>query len=201
MSTPARPKEAALKATLRRTRSQIVTSIVPSPSPVELRMLGPPEIHVRGEDHHVNDLTQTKRLAVLAYLAAPPRRVHRRDRLLALFWPNLDTHHARGALRKSLHHIRTALGDGVIKSHGNETLELDCDLLWCDASAFEQELSRGRLANALDLYRGDLLAGLFLLDAPEFEQWLDGERAHLRQRAVVAVRTLVGVARESGDDA
>jgi DNA-binding SARP family transcriptional activator len=164
-------------------------------------MLGPPEIRVSGHNHPLSALTQAKRLAVLAYLAAPPRRVHRRDRLLALFWPNLDTHHARGALRKSLHHIRTALGGDVLKSHGNETLELDSDRLWCDASAFEQELSRGRLANALDLYRGDLLAGLYLSDAPEFEQWLDGERAHLRQRAIVAVRTVVGVARETGDDA
>lgn len=189
-----------MKATLRRTRSQIVTSIVPSPSAVEFRILGPPEIRIRGDDHSIRDLTQTKRLAVLAYLAAPPRRVHRRDTLLALFWPDLDEHHARGALRKSLHHIRAALGDDVLKGHGNETLELDSELLSCDAVEFEHSLGRGDLAKALELYRGDLLDGLFLSDAPAFEHWLDAERAHLRQRAVVAVRTLVGVARESGDD-
>jgi len=190
-----------LEATLRRMRSQIVPSIVPSSPTIEFRILGPPEIRLRGDDHPKGDLTQTKRLAVLAYLAAPPRRAHRRDRLLALFWPDLDTYHARGALRKALYHIRAALGDDVVKSHGNETLEVDPDRLWCDAAAFEQALSRGRLADAMDLYRSDLLAGMFLSDAPEFEHWLDGERAHLRQRAVVAVRTLAGVARESGDAA
>ena len=51
-----------MKATLRRTRSQIVTSIVPSPSAVEFRILGPPEIRLRGDDHSIIDLTQTKRL-------------------------------------------------------------------------------------------------------------------------------------------
>ncbi len=190
-----------MKSTLRRTRSQIVPSVPLSRRTLEFRILGPPELRVRGEEHPIKDFTQTKRLAVLAYLAASPRRVHRRDRLLALFWPDLDTHHARGALRKSLHHIRAAVGDDALKSHGNETLELDSELLWCDVAAFEQALSRGRLADALELYRGDLLAGTFLSDALEFEQWLDGERAHLRQRALLAARTLVGVARESGDDA
>ena len=190
-----------MKATLRRNRSQIVTSLVPSRPTIEFRMLGPTEIRVSGANQSVSDLTQAKRLAVLAYLAAPPLRVHRRDRLLALFWPNLDTAHARGALRKSLHHIRAALGQDVIRSLGNQTLELDTNRLWCDASAFDQELSQGNLANALELYRGDLLAGLFLSDAPEFEHWLDGQRAQLRQRAFVAVRTLAAVAREAGDEA
>jgi DNA-binding SARP family transcriptional activator len=189
-----------LESTLRRTRSQIVPSVPASPSTVEFRILGPPEIRLSGDQHPLRDFTQTKRVAVLAYLASSPRRVHRRDKLLALFWPDLDQQHARAALRKSVHHIRAALGDDVLKSYGNETLELDSGLLWCDAGAFEQAVGCGRLADALDLYRGDLLAGTFLADAPEFEHWLDGERAHLRQRAVVAARTLVGVAKESGDD-
>ena len=168
---------------------------------IELRILGALEIRVRGNDGFVPDLTQPKQLGVLAYLAVPPRRLHRRDTLLGLFWPDLDQQHARGALRKSLHHIRAALGDEVLKGHGNETLELDSERLWCDAAEFELVLSRGQMARALELYRGDLLDGLYVADAPAFEHWLDGERAHLRQRALTAVRTLVGVARETGDDA
>jgi len=40
-------------------------------------------------------LAQPKRVALLAYLAAAtPRRLHRRDSLLALFWPELDQEHA-----------------------------------------------------------------------------------------------------------
>jgi DNA-binding SARP family transcriptional activator len=36
-------------------------------------------------------LQQPKRLGLLAYLAiASPHRFHRRDSLLALFWPELD---------------------------------------------------------------------------------------------------------------
>ena len=40
--------------------------------------------------------TQSKRLALLAYLAlALPRGFHRRDTLLALFWPELSDEDAR----------------------------------------------------------------------------------------------------------
>ena len=60
-------------------------------------------------------LQQPKRLGLLAYLAvASPRRFHRRDTLLGLFWPELDQEHARAALRRSLYFLRAELGAGVI---------------------------------------------------------------------------------------
>lgn len=193
-----------MHSTLRRTRSQIVPSSVPSlvrpDAGIELRILGPPQIRRQGADQVTLDLTQTKRMAVLAYLAAPPRRMHRRDSLLPLFWPELDQHHARAALRKCLHHIRAILGDEVLKNHGNESLAVDDGLLWCDASAFEQFLDGGDPAAAIELYRADLLDGFHLSDAPDFEHWLDGERSRLRTRARNALRMLIAAAREEGDD-
>src|SRR6266852_2301457 len=55
-------------------------------------------------------LTRSRRLALLAYLAAAtPRGLRRRDTLLALFWPELDQEHARAALRQALHVVRDAL--------------------------------------------------------------------------------------------
>src|SRR5439155_727113 len=58
-------------------------------------------------------LAQPKRVALLAYLAAAtPKRLHRRDSLVALFWPELDQEHARaarGGLAESLQWGRRAL--------------------------------------------------------------------------------------------
>ena len=57
-------------------------------------------------------LHQPKRLALLVYLAmAEPRGFHRRDSLLALFWPELPEKRARNALNKTLHFLRSHLGD------------------------------------------------------------------------------------------
>jgi two-component SAPR family response regulator len=37
--------------------------------------------------------------------------------------------------------------------------------------------------SAMDLYRGELLEGLFLENVPAFERWLEEERARLRGEA------------------
>ena len=138
-------------------------------------------------------LAQPKRLALLAYLAAAsPYGFHRRDTLLALFWPESDQAHARTALRKAIHFLRHELGSGSVLSRGDEEIGLADVGVWCDVREFERALAEGRPAEALALYRGDLLPGLFVSDAREFEGWLSDARARLRTRAVEAAWTLAG---------
>src|SRR5437870_9205110 len=68
---------------------------------IELRTLGALDLKV-ADGHPVHSiLAQSKRLALLAYLAVHAAGA-RRDSVVALFWPELDTAHARGALRQSL---------------------------------------------------------------------------------------------------
>ena len=57
---------------------------------------------------------QPKRLALLAYLAVGADTFHRRDSLLAVFWPELDQFAARRALRNTLYQLRLALGDDLL---------------------------------------------------------------------------------------
>ena len=145
-------------------------------------------------------LAQPRRLALLAYLAAAtPRGARRRDTLLPLFWPELDQPRARAALRQALHVLRNVLGPDVVKTRGDEEIELDADRLRCDLVQFERALADGDPEEALDLYRGHLLEGFFIPDAPEFEQWLEAERARRREAAVGAARVLVARA-EKGED-
>src|ERR1051325_3958230 len=71
---------------------------------IEFRLLG--ALHLTdAEGREVQSLlTRPRRLALLAYLAAAtPRGFHRRDSLLALFWPELDQEHGRAALGQALH--------------------------------------------------------------------------------------------------
>ena len=141
-------------------------------------------------------LAQPKRVALLAYLAAAtPKRLHRRDSLVALFWPELDQEHARAALRQALHGLRHALGEGVLVSRGDEDIGLDHEQIRCDVVEFERAAEAGRLADALDLYRGDLLEGFFIRGAPAFEQWLEDERVRLK---VMALRSATLLAERGG---
>jgi DNA-binding SARP family transcriptional activator len=91
------------------------------------------------------------------------------------------------------------LGPGAIRSIGSEEVQLDLDLIWCDAVEFERLCNAGDLAAALHLYGGDLLEGFFISGATEFEHWLDGERARLRARAAEATRILAAEAEAAGE--
>ena len=136
-------------------------------------------------------LAQPKRLAMLAYLAAAePAGPHRRDTLLGLFWPELDQEHARKALGQAVHFLRRALGDAALISRSAEELALDPAAVWVDVRAFRSALDGSLVEEALELYRGDLLASFFVEDAAGFEDWLERERAHLRARAAAAARLL-----------
>src|SRR6266571_2206573 len=154
---------------------------------IELRLLGRLSLtSADGRDVRAL-LGQPRRLALLAYLAAAtPPGFHRRDSLLALFWPELDQEHARAAL----HLVRDALGADAVASRGDEEIGLDVDQVWCDVAAFGRAVHRAEFREALDLYRGDLLEGFFISDAPDFERWLETERSRLRELASRAARTL-----------
>jgi len=137
-------------------------------------------------------LAQPKRAALLVYLAAQGG-FRRRDEILALFWPDLDAAHARAALNQAISFLRKSSGGsgtGLIVNRGPEELGIDVGTVWCDAVAFREAVGAGRYAEALQLYRGDLLPGFFAGDAGGFDEWLDGERSHLRAQAATAARAV-----------
>jgi serine/threonine-protein kinase len=145
-------------------------------------------------------MSQPKRLALLAFLAAAtPRGFHRRDTLLGLFWPDLDQDQGRHALRQSLHFLRQQLGPHVLARRGDEDLGLDPGALWCDAPAFEQALDENRPAAAFELYAGDFLPGFFVSGASaEFGQWIESRRGRLRALAAGAAWDLADQAEAEG---
>ena len=151
---------------------------------LSLRLFGAPSLE--GRDSAPALTSQPKRLALLAWLAAAqPEGFQRRDRAALLFWPDHDASAARNALRQSLHAIRGVIGDDVIVTRGDEEIGIDRMSVHCDVSEFRDALEAGRLARALELYRGDLLDGLHVR-AAGFERWLESERARLLELAGAA---------------
>ena len=167
---------------------------------IEFRLLGSLHLTDATGREVKSLLTRPRRLALLAYLAAAmPRGLHRRDTLLALFWPELDGEHARAALRQALHVLRSALGGDVIVTRGDEEIGLDFDAMRCDVVEFDQAVAAARPAEALGLYRGALLEGFLISGAPDFERWQDQERARLQQAACRSAEALGNEAEARGD--
>lgn len=169
---------------------------------IELRTLGSVDLRDAGGRDVQAVLAQPKRQALLAYLAiARPRGFHRRDTLLALFWPELNQQRARAALRKAVFVVRRHLGPAALVGRGDEELGVADGAVWCDAIAFERAFDAQRFSEALELYRGDFLNGFFVSGAPEFERWVDRERSRLRELAASAAWALAECLRDEGQDA
>lgn len=202
-----------------------MTSISPT-APVLLRCLGTFEVTVQGR---LADTFPTDKVrALLVYLALEARetasrrsRPHRREALASLFWPELDDALALTNLRVALHRLRQTLDRAA--PHTSEallritrqTVQIDYAALEVDAVTFQEllaacaahshaELSHcdeclQRLAAAVDLYHGELLAGFGLADAPVFEEWLLLRREMLHQQALTALHTLVSAHERRGE--
>jgi len=168
---------------------------------LELTTLGSIDLRDEGGRSVEPVVRYPKLLALLAYLATcHPPRAHRRDTLMALFWPEQDQAHARGALRQELHRLREALGPGVLRGDRAEAVAVDHNRLRSDTQEFEAALDEGRLADALTIWRGEFLPGLYV-HGGEFELWLDEQRGRLARRAMEAARRLASEAEAAGDGA
>ncbi len=132
---------------------------------------------------------QGRRLALLALLAQSRRNPLSRDKLIAWIWPESSTDRARAQLSDAVYLIRSALGEDVIRSNGDE-LALNPAVITSDTEMFEQLLEAGDFEAAAGLYSGPLLDGFHLSAAVEFERWLDAERTRLAQRYAAGLESL-----------
>ncbi len=164
---------------------------------LDIRLLGPPEIRVDGRPLEVDT---RKAVAILALLAAEGRPFAR-DELAALLWPDADDLAARGALRRTLSTMRSAVGDGpLLIDRARVALEpsqVVVDLALVDAAATATD--RATLERAAAAARGTFLAGFHLRDSPEFDDWR-ATRAVAAERAILVVLDrLAGAAESDGD--
>ena len=146
---------------------------------IELTLLGLQTVRASDGREFGSLAAQPKRFALLAYLAiAGGGGYHRRDALTAIFWPELDQFAARRALRNTLYHLRETIGDGVLITRGDDAIAIDPESLTCDVTKLSAAVTEGRFDEAVDHYRGELLAGVHFPNAGEgFEEWLSRERA------------------------
>jgi DNA-binding SARP family transcriptional activator len=157
-------------------------------------LLGAPRIAV-GRKRIETDTR--KATALLAYLAVS-EQPQRRATLAALLWPDADEQKSRGALRRTLSVLRTALGDRWLDADG-ETIELQRTGVRVDVAEFRRALREGRLADAVNLYRGDFLQGFSLRDSAEFDVWQVTQSDALRADYADTLSRLAADAERAGD--
>jgi DNA-binding SARP family transcriptional activator/pimeloyl-ACP methyl ester carboxylesterase/class 3 adenylate cyclase len=127
-------------------------------------------------------IRRKKAQALLAYLALHPGAASSRDSLAGLLWSGTTDEHARHNLRQTLFALRQAITPDPFIVEG-ELVGLRESAVHADVAAFERGVERGTreaLREATALYRGELLEG-FRVDEAPFDDWLAAERHRLER--------------------
>ena len=155
-----------------------------------------------------------KALALLAYLALSPDG-QSRDILTEMLWPERDASSARSDLRSGLFALRQAIGGEWLDIEGDRVALQRDPALSVDVLRFRDLLAQANghahprgvpcdgcvavLTEAVELYRGDFLAGFTLRDAPEFDNWQTYQTESLRLELAEALERLAWLSAAGGD--
>lgn len=156
---------------------------------------------------------RTRRVAaLLAYLALNPKRVHTRDEIAELLWPEADEATSRRNLRQALHTLRKVLEPPTIPAGSvlrveQSLISLNRESITTDIAEMEALIETARhpdqsenklthLKQAIALYQGDLLPGFD-------EIWVMNERFRMEDLYLSTLKSAVHecLARNQSDEA
>ncbi len=182
-----------------------------------ISLLGPFRVTLDGKP--VTQFEADTARALLAYLVVHAGTTQRRETLTGLLWPEQPEPVALGNLRQALKRLRSAIGDRDADPPflhvTRKTIQFNpTSDYWLDVAAFSDAIaaSQGhrhrrpeacrscmrRLAEAVEVYRGDFLAGFSLPSAP-FEEWLVVQRERLHRQALEALGHLAAYHERRGE--
>jgi|HubBroStandDraft_2_1064218.scaffolds.fasta_scaffold00091_4 DNA-binding SARP family transcriptional activator len=176
-----------------------------------VRLFG--KLVVQRADQNIEGLHSSKVLELFGYLLLNRARPHTRESLATLLWPESTANISRKYLRQAMWQLHLALmdsgnGDGprLFVIEDNSVRLESPSLFWLDVDVFEQaasevqglrgeELDAGRarrLAEAVSLYRGDLLEGWYF-------DWCICERERLQSMYLTMLDKLMASAEVTTD--
>jgi len=173
----------------------------------------------------LTDFESDKARALLAYLAVESDRPHRREYLAGLLWPDTPDRTARTNLRSALANLRQVIHDHqdippYLKITRQTIQFYQVSNSWVDLNVFVNNVNRYigvqsqgvkqgledlpvesallDLQEAVDLYRGEFLAGFYISNASQFEEWALITRESLQRQALHAMHRLTEYYQETG---
>ncbi|HKP49332.1 MAG TPA: BTAD domain-containing putative transcriptional regulator, partial [Gemmatimonadales bacterium] len=141
---------------------------------------------------------QRQALALLTLVGASGERGISRDKIVALLWPETDSRRSGHRLSQLVHALRGHLGEDALLSGAGE-IRLNPERITSDVAEFNASRSQGELERAVACYSGSFMDGFFLDGSPEFERWVESERAGLARAYGEALETLAIDAEAASD--
>ena len=177
---------------------------------LDLSLLGEPEMRLDG--NIIENLESEKARALLFYITVEADRSHRRAELAEMFWPNRPEGFGRNNFKQALAVLRKALRDRGseepflltsnrdVHFNAGSSHRVDIAEFKNTIEAVEKHAHQSidacvscakKLMKVSDLYRGDFLAGFFLPDCHEFEEWVIVNRETYQRMMSDVLRNLI----------
>ncbi|MEM7118185.1 MAG: tetratricopeptide repeat protein, partial [Chloroflexota bacterium] len=161
-----------------------------TPPSLTISLLGHPQFSEQGRA--IEGFNSNKTRALLAYVAAHAQPLSRSS-LATLLWGDMPEERAATNLRKSLTNLRKLVGDYLAITRQtvgmSETAVINLDINAFQALANNVD-EHHRLEQAIALYQGDFMAGVYIKNSIEFEGWQLGLREQLRIKAIECLHLL-----------
>ncbi|MFV1949490.1 MAG: tetratricopeptide repeat protein [Anaerolineales bacterium] len=115
---------------------------------------------------------------ILTYLALESGS-HHRNYLASMFWPESSEEKALTSLRVVLTELRKGVGEYLSISRTDVSINPESKVI-LDVFELDELIKLGKIDRALNLYRGDLLTGIYIPGSVEFENWRRWESERIR---------------------
>jgi predicted ATPase/DNA-binding SARP family transcriptional activator len=173
--------------------------------PWRIQMLG--GLRAVFEDTVITRFRTRKTACLLAYLALHMDRVHPRETLVDLFWPEAEIDSGRHNLRLALSSLRhqfepPGVPSGAILISDRSIVKLNPAAVLTDVQEFNASITKAQssrdgetiapLMRAVELYAGDLLPGFY-------EDWIFPEQSALREQFCAAHDRLTVALADQGE--
>jgi len=170
------------------------------------------------------DITRTfrtkKERALFSYLAVESKRIHSRETLAEIFWPERPNGYARTNLRQALSGIRRSIlvqetappfiriSDEFVQFNSKSPYVLDCesfDQLMHDVKEHRHKMigscgiCASNLQTVLDIYQGEFLEELSVPDSYGFEEWVMFQREHYFRQLLTSLQNVITYHQNLGD--
>lgn len=166
----------------------------PVTATLHLKLLGKPQVSLG--DTPLTEFETAKAEALFYYLAVTGRP-HSREVLVDLLWGEMPESNAKRNLTTTLSTLRKVVEPYLrIEPHtiafdSDAPHRLDVTDLRDTIEAMDENIEFGALRQAVDLYHGDFLEGVYVRNAPVFEEWMLIQRERLRELMLEGLDTLV----------
>ena len=172
---------------------------LPPDGRIEISLLGGFRIRIGPSLLH---LPTRKAQALVAYLALTPGRVHDRERIHALLWPESGKVQAQASLRQALLTIRRSLSSHAPHAlrSSDATIALDDSQVQVDVTTLERSVADATheaLERITSVCVGPFLEGFAAGSAP-FDEWIASERARLQELVGEGLERLAELQAQAG---